>query len=89
MKPADDPNNPKILVQQSYDRCAATYNEARKNEAGPELHFLTRNLEDGAAVLDVGCGVGVPYTQALEVWPESHLPGFTPRQADVLQSNMG
>ena len=65
MKPADDPNNPKILVQQGYDRCAATYNEARKNEAGPELHFLTRNLEDGAAVLDVGCGVGVPYTQAL------------------------
>ena len=65
MKPANDPNKPKILVQQGYDRCAATYNEARKNEAGPELHFLTRNLEDGAAVLDVGCGVGVPYTQAL------------------------
>ena len=24
--------------------------------------------------------------QTLEVWPESHLPGFTLRQADVLQS---
>ena len=25
-------------------------------------------------------------TEQLEVWPESHWPGFAPRQADVLQS---
>ena len=27
-------------------------------------------------------------TDALEVWPESHWPGFALRQADVLQSYM-
>ncbi len=65
MKPADDPTNPKILVQRGYDRCAAAYDEARKKEAGSELDFLTRRLEDGATVLDVGCGAGVPYTRDL------------------------
>ncbi|MCI0848392.1 MAG: class I SAM-dependent methyltransferase [Chloroflexi bacterium] len=66
MKPADDPTfDYKSLVQRGYDRCLAAYDEARKSEAGPELDFLTRRLEDGAAVLDVGCGTGVPYTRAL------------------------
>ena len=65
MKPADDPTNYKILVQRGYDRCAAAYRKARKNEASPELDFLTNRLEDGAAVLDVGCGTGIPYTRAL------------------------
>ena len=66
MKPADDPNiDYKVLVQRGYDGCAAAYHEARKNEAGPELDFLTMRLEDGANVLDIGCGAGVPYTRAL------------------------
>ena len=66
MKPADDPTiDYKILVQRGYDLCAGAYDEARKNEAGPELDFLTRRLENGATVLDVGCGTGVPYTRAL------------------------
>ena len=65
MKPAYDPTNYKLLVQRGYDRCASAYHEARKNEAGPELDILTRQLEDGASVLDVGCGTGVPYTREL------------------------
>ena len=64
MKPADDPTiDYKALVQRGYDRCVVAYDEARKIEAGPELDFLTRRLEDGATVLDVGCGTGVPYTR--------------------------
>jgi len=66
LKPADDPTiDYKILVQQGYDRCAAAYHNARKNEAGPELDLLTRRLQDGATVLDIGCGAGVPYTRTL------------------------
>ncbi len=66
MKPADDPTiDYKALVQRGYDRCADAYHEARRNEAGPELDFLAKRLEDGATVLDVGCGTGVPYTRAL------------------------
>ena len=66
MKPADDPTiDYKALVQRGYDRCADAYQEARENEAGSELDFLAKRLEDGATVLDVGCGTGVPYTRAL------------------------
>ena len=66
MKPADDPTiDYKVLVQRSYNRCAAAYHEARKSEAGFELDILTRRLKDGATVLDIGCGAGVPYTRAL------------------------
>ena len=66
MKPTHDPIiDSKTLVQRGYDRCAAAYHKARKNEAGPELDYFTRRLEDGATVLDVGCGTGVPYTRAL------------------------
>ncbi|MCH7737278.1 MAG: class I SAM-dependent methyltransferase [Chloroflexi bacterium] len=66
MKPANDPTiDYKVLVQRGYDCCAVSYHEARKNEAGPELDVLTMRLEDGATVLDIGCGTGVPYTRAL------------------------
>jgi len=66
LKPANDPNiDYKGLVQRGYDRCVVAYHEARNNEAGPELDLLTRRLKDGATVLDIGCGTGVPYTRAL------------------------
>lgn len=66
MKPADDPTiDYKALVQQGYDRCVAAYREARSHEPGPELEILTRQLEDGASILDIGCGTGIPYTRAL------------------------
>ncbi len=66
MKPADDPLvDYKALVRRSYDRCAAGYAEARMAEAHPELALLEERLEDGASVLDVGCGAGVPVTRTL------------------------
>ena len=66
MKPADDPLvDYKVLVQSSYDRCAAAYSEARMGEAHPELELLSELLDDGASVLDIGCGAGLPVTRAL------------------------
>lgn len=66
MEPANDPNvDYKALVQQGYDLCAAAYDEARQRETNPELELLTDRLEDRAAVLDVGCGAGVPIAQSL------------------------
>ncbi len=57
--------NYKALVRSGYDQCAAAYHESRKREAGPELDALFGVLGDGAAVLDVGCGAGVPVARAL------------------------
>ncbi len=66
MKPADDPNiDYKALVQRGYDRCAVRYDQARQNEAHPELALLMDRLDDGARVLDIGCGAGVPVARAL------------------------
>jgi len=66
MKPADDPNyDYKALVQRGYDRCAQEYNQARQDEAQPELALLIKRLHQGARVLDIGCGAGVPIAQTL------------------------
>ena len=45
-------------------------------------------VERGVNVLAFGLpGTGTTHALcALEVWPESHWPGFALRQADVLQS---
>ena len=66
MKPAHDPTiDYMTLVQRGYDRCAAAYHKARKNEADADLDSLASQLEDGVTVLDIGCGAGVPYTRTL------------------------
>ena len=66
MKPANDPTiNYKALVRQAYDLCAADYDKSRPGVAPPELNLLTSRLNKGAAVLDIGCGAGVPITSTL------------------------
>jgi cyclopropane fatty-acyl-phospholipid synthase-like methyltransferase len=66
VQPANDPNvDYRELVQRSYDACAEAYGEARQREAAPELALLTSRLEPGAAVLDIGCGAGVPIARTL------------------------
>ena len=55
----------KSLVRQGYERCAADYDAARQQEAFPQLALLSRRLADGASVLDIGCGAGVPVARAL------------------------
>jgi len=66
MKPADDPNaDYKALVRRGYDRCAAAYDQARKQETEQALTALTDRLTDGAVVLDIGCGGGVPVSRDL------------------------
>src|SRR3954469_12923251 len=58
----------KLLVEQGYDRMAEQYT-ASKRALGPEtealLVALTRGLAADAAVLDLGCGAGVPVTRWL------------------------
>lgn len=66
MQPANDPTiNYKHLVQQSYDRCAADYETARRGTTNPELALLMDRLPANAQVLDIGCGAGVPVAQTL------------------------
>src|SRR4051794_1846891 len=58
----------KLVVEAGYDRMAEQY-AASKRALGPELEgvlaALTRGLAGDAAVLDLGCGAGVPVTRWL------------------------
>ena len=66
MRPANDPPiDYKDLVRRGYNRCASAYAGARQGEAHTELELLAERLDDGASVLDIGCGAGVPITRAL------------------------
>jgi len=66
LKPANDSEmDYKDLVRRGYNSCAAEYDKSRRREAGPELTLLTNRLRDGAAVLDIGCGAGVPIARTL------------------------
>lgn len=66
MIPAIDPKKDyKALVSSSYDACAAEYDKARRAEPGTELQALSHRLQEGDAVLDIGCGPGVPIAQSL------------------------
>ena len=66
MKPANDPNvDYRELVRRSYDSCATEYGASRKSETGDEIRALVERLWDGASVLDIGCGAGVPIARSL------------------------
>ncbi len=66
MKLADDPTvDYKALVERGYNSCAAAYDEARKEETEQALAMLMDRMDNGAVVLDVGCGAGVPVVREL------------------------
>ena len=64
MTPADHQDY-KALVRRGYDACAAAYEAARRSESAPELDLLLPYLARRAAVLDIGCGAGVPVAKVL------------------------
>jgi cyclopropane fatty-acyl-phospholipid synthase-like methyltransferase len=66
MKPADDPRvDYKELVRVGYDRCSIAYTGSRSKRPPGALRLLTDRLQDGCAILDIGCGAGVPIDKAL------------------------
>jgi SAM-dependent methyltransferase len=62
-------NDPKRIVAAGYDLIARRYLEWSDRDPSPQrMHYLRRLLEllpAGAEVLELGCGAGVPITQAL------------------------
>ena len=66
MKPAhDEAVDYKALVRAGYELCAQAYEDARRAEEQSELALLSDRLPPQAAVLDIGCGSGLPITGAL------------------------
>jgi SAM-dependent methyltransferase len=67
LNPFDPARNYRELVRQTYDRIAADYNRSRQADLDGVaiLAPLLGLLPEGAQVLDLGCGAGVPITRAL------------------------
>ena len=57
-----DPIDARRRVAHGYDRMAEPYARARSPGLPPLLEAFANGLEDGAPVLDLGCGAGVPIT---------------------------
>lgn len=63
--PSDRKFDAKAIVSQGYDQCAQKYAAQRDVTAPHWLSLFTRRLPMGGAVLDIGCGCGLPITSAL------------------------
>ncbi len=55
----------KGIVRAGYDACAVTYAAARATDDADQLRPLLDVLPKGSAVLDLGCGAGLPIARAL------------------------
>lgn len=64
-----EPDDPKAIVARGYDAIAERYLAwamgVRVAERGGYLRIMHNSLPDGAAVLELGCGAGIPITQCL------------------------
>ena len=66
VKPATDPlQDYKALVRRGYDLCSGRFVAARRLEPPESLGVLTERLWEGARVLDLGCGGGVPIAKSM------------------------
>lgn len=99
--------DPKTTVQQGYDRIAEQYLawtlHTREQERERYAAVLLDALPDGARVLDLGCGAGLPTTRALArrfrvtgvdisarqiALAREHVPGAEFIQADMTQLDL-
>lgn len=96
-------NDPKQIVRDGYDRIAVRYlawsGQAPSPERRRALDYVLGLLPGGAEVLELGCGAGLPVTQALAqrcrvtgvdisaaqiALARRHVPNATFLQADML-----
>jgi SAM-dependent methyltransferase len=91
-RPTDDDDDLRGLVARGYDTVAARYAALERPDAAwPRLRWLDAALAAvpaGAAVLDVGCGNGVPVLRALAERQRVTGVDVSPGQAELAAGNV-
>jgi SAM-dependent methyltransferase len=83
--------DPKRVVAAGYDAIAETYRDWAEADAWPRLEWLApleAELEDGAEVLELGCGAGVPVTKRLAERYRVTGVDISPRQLELARENV-
>ena len=83
-------DDPKRIVAAGYDAIAETYRDWAEADAWPRLEWLAlleSELRDGSAVLELGCGAGVPVTRRLAERHRVTAVDLSARQIELARSN--
>lgn len=87
-----DMRDPKEIVERGYDRVAERYFEWSDLRPTPvRMWFLAEALAriaDGAEVLDLGCGAGIPMTRALAAGRRVTGIDISTRQIELARANV-
>jgi SAM-dependent methyltransferase len=82
--------DPKRIVAAGYDAIAEAYRDWAEADAWPRLEWLAlleAELEDGAEVLELGCGAGVPVTRRLAARFRVTGVDISARQLELAREN--
>jgi cyclopropane fatty-acyl-phospholipid synthase-like methyltransferase len=82
--------NPKEIVKVGYDKAGLKYTATRREEL-EEMNFLPEFAEfipPGGAVLDLGCGAGIPFTKYLSDRYKVTGVDISPNQIKLAQKNV-
>jgi SAM-dependent methyltransferase len=87
-----EPRDPKRIISQGYDRIGDTYVEWTAQSATDARQRYTKllleSLPEGVAVLDLGCGAGLPTTRALAERFQVTGVDISPGQIERAQRNV-
>jgi len=84
-------DDPKRIVAAGYDAIAETYRDWAEADAWPRLEWvalLEAELPDRSAVLELGCGAGVPVTRRLAERHRVTAVDLSARQIELARSNV-
>jgi SAM-dependent methyltransferase len=90
------------IVHDNYNEIAADFNTTRKKEIWPEMILFTKDIKDGARVLDLGCGngrllealkdkkieyLGIDNSESLIKFASENYPGYQFIVSNILNPN--
>jgi SAM-dependent methyltransferase len=83
--------DPKRVVASGYDAIAETYRDWAEADSWPRLEWLAlleAELADDSAVLELGCGAGVPVTRRLAERHRVTAVDLSARQVELARENV-